>query len=612
MVRGTKVPRDEWSWERKLPGTKSLGSEKSPEQNFPIGCIRSWERTVLGTKSPGTLDYESSILVYYWTLFCVAGVEANVTLWQFLLELLLSNEHNAIIEWTDRHKKEFRLKDAEQVAKRWGERKSKPNMNYDKLSRALRYYYDKKIICKVPGKKFVYQFVSFPENTQTEGSVRCVQTDTDVLQCEPAAKLYRYDKKGFTLSSHLESQPESSTSDTGFKFALSPASSADLHSSLSSSKALNLLPTLAHTNRGSINFVPLKVENSVGLNLFPVSGHDSSSGSTVMLLSADTDGTALSLVPMSALPVPLDASLSLSINNNVQSVTEPRIIPKTSKPVHILPSPACRTGSSGVLRDSASSVSMDKPSTSAAYVFVGWTPPSAATSTAPTASWFASADTETLTATNSSTVVPVTDIVSSKSTSLISSHPVVTNNVEASLTGTCTAVSSRAVPPITVTQHEDSEDADVVEDVSTNVQDGKFQIPASSLSVSKAGEKRHAVSPLSMTSSIKKTSTGSDTPQKPKPDPIMLKTPTICASLLPSPTVIGSSAVTTSTAGHTTTLGSLSTPCLVLTSPLPTPLGPLSFWNTFSPLVTLSPRPGHSSGLQTAAASDLFFSFQHS
>ena len=58
-------------------------------------------------------------------------------------------------------------------------RKNKTNMNYDKLSRALRYYYDKvcpllldgnnrkkiqNIIKKVSGQKFVYKFVQFPEN----------------------------------------------------------------------------------------------------------------------------------------------------------------------------------------------------------------------------------------------------------------------------------------------------------------------------------------------------------------------------------------------------------------------------------------------------------------
>ncbi|KAK9404523.1 ETS domain-containing protein Elk-4 [Crotalus adamanteus] len=36
-------------------------------------------------------------------------------------------------------------------------------MNYDKLSRALRYYYVKNIIKKVNGQKFVYKFVSYPE-----------------------------------------------------------------------------------------------------------------------------------------------------------------------------------------------------------------------------------------------------------------------------------------------------------------------------------------------------------------------------------------------------------------------------------------------------------------
>lgn len=53
--------------------------------------------------------------------------------------------------------------DAEAVAKLWGLRKSKKYMNYDKLSRALRYYYDKNIIKKVIGQKFVYRFVDKSE-----------------------------------------------------------------------------------------------------------------------------------------------------------------------------------------------------------------------------------------------------------------------------------------------------------------------------------------------------------------------------------------------------------------------------------------------------------------
>ena len=46
-----------------------------------------------------------------------------------------------------------------QVARRWGLRKNKPKMNYEKLSRGLRYYYDKNIIHKTAGKRYVYRFV---------------------------------------------------------------------------------------------------------------------------------------------------------------------------------------------------------------------------------------------------------------------------------------------------------------------------------------------------------------------------------------------------------------------------------------------------------------------
>nr|XP_021155842.1 ETS domain-containing protein Elk-3 isoform X2 [Columba livia] len=89
-------------------------------------------------------------------------MESAITLWQFLLQLLLDQKHEHLICWTS-NDGEFKLLKAEEVAKLWGLRKNKTNMNYDKLSRALRYYYDKNIIKKVIGQKFVYKFVCFPE-----------------------------------------------------------------------------------------------------------------------------------------------------------------------------------------------------------------------------------------------------------------------------------------------------------------------------------------------------------------------------------------------------------------------------------------------------------------
>lgn len=54
-----------------------------------------------------------------------------------------------MICWTNREAGEFKLKNQEEVARRWGNLKHRPGMNYDKLSRALRYYYQKGIIKKV-------------------------------------------------------------------------------------------------------------------------------------------------------------------------------------------------------------------------------------------------------------------------------------------------------------------------------------------------------------------------------------------------------------------------------------------------------------------------------
>ncbi|XP_052285696.1 ETS domain-containing protein Elk-1-like isoform X2 [Dreissena polymorpha] len=97
-------------------------------------------------------------------------MDSNITLWQFLLDLLVSNKHKELIQWTN-NEGEFKLLNPEEVAHLWGQRKNKQNMNYDKLSRALRYYYDKNIIKKVMGQKFMYKFVSFPEIVKTETKV---------------------------------------------------------------------------------------------------------------------------------------------------------------------------------------------------------------------------------------------------------------------------------------------------------------------------------------------------------------------------------------------------------------------------------------------------------
>ncbi|XP_076817444.1 uncharacterized protein LOC143462988 [Clavelina lepadiformis] len=82
-----------------------------------------------------------------------------IQLWQFLLELLCDPGCKHLIKWTGENW-QFKMEEPDEVAKRWGLRKNKPKMTYEKLSRGIRYYYDKNIIVKCPARRYVYKYVN--------------------------------------------------------------------------------------------------------------------------------------------------------------------------------------------------------------------------------------------------------------------------------------------------------------------------------------------------------------------------------------------------------------------------------------------------------------------
>ncbi|XP_030077657.1 Friend leukemia integration 1 transcription factor isoform X2 [Microcaecilia unicolor] len=124
-------------------------STKSP----PIGCTENVKKS---TVQPRPQPDPYQILGPTSSRLANPG-SGQIQLWQFLLELLSDSSNASCITWEGTNG-EFKMTDPDEVAKRWGERKSKPNMNYDKLSRALRYYYDKNIMTKVHGKRYAYKF----------------------------------------------------------------------------------------------------------------------------------------------------------------------------------------------------------------------------------------------------------------------------------------------------------------------------------------------------------------------------------------------------------------------------------------------------------------------
>ncbi|KAA0198562.1 hypothetical protein HAZT_HAZT006146 [Hyalella azteca] len=80
-------------------------------------------------------------------------------LWEFIRNLLLSPETcPSIVRWEDPEAGVFRFVQSEKVAEKWGMRKNNKKMNYEKLSRAMRYYYKGKVFEPVLGRRLVYKF----------------------------------------------------------------------------------------------------------------------------------------------------------------------------------------------------------------------------------------------------------------------------------------------------------------------------------------------------------------------------------------------------------------------------------------------------------------------
>ncbi|XP_073423182.1 ETS translocation variant 3-like [Dendrobates tinctorius] len=129
----------------------------------------------------------------------------QIQLWHFILELLQKEEFRHVIAWQQGEYGEFVIKDPDEVARLWGRRKCKPQMNYDKLSRALRYYYNKRILHKTKGKRFTYKF-NFNKLVMPNYPFINIRPNGGVPQSAPPVP---------TASSHFHFSPLDSPSEDG-------------------------------------------------------------------------------------------------------------------------------------------------------------------------------------------------------------------------------------------------------------------------------------------------------------------------------------------------------------------------------------------------------------
>lgn len=90
----------------------------------------------------------------------------------------------------------------EAIAVWWGHHKNKPNMSYDKFSRSLRYYYDKGILKKIPGERYVYRFLIDPEH---------MYRHIGISECRPKLKPMPQAAKLAMTKHHVEQGAASSS-----------------------------------------------------------------------------------------------------------------------------------------------------------------------------------------------------------------------------------------------------------------------------------------------------------------------------------------------------------------------------------------------------------------
>ncbi|XP_071806443.1 transcriptional regulator Erg-like isoform X3 [Asterias amurensis] len=182
LVRGRQN-----SWATSVPVSSSKGFTQTttsvPKPGIePTTQIRPDPYQVFGPTSRTLANPENPAASLGGPVWNRSG---QIQLWQFLLELLSDSSNANCITWEGTNG-EFKMTDPDEVARRWGERKSKPNMNYDKLSRALRYYYDKNIMTKVHGKRYAYKFdfaglAQAMQPVQADPSVYRYQSDLSYL-----------------------------------------------------------------------------------------------------------------------------------------------------------------------------------------------------------------------------------------------------------------------------------------------------------------------------------------------------------------------------------------------------------------------------------------------
>ncbi|KAJ1529672.1 hypothetical protein ONE63_006429 [Megalurothrips usitatus] len=131
-------------------------------------------------------------------------------LWDFLQQLLndASQRYTSYIAWKNRETGVFKIVDPAGLAKLWGIQKNHLSMNYDKMSRALRYYYRVNILRKVQGERHCYQFLRNPTELKNIKNISLLRQQMSPTRPAPPAA-YNSNSTNANSNAHQNTAPPS-------------------------------------------------------------------------------------------------------------------------------------------------------------------------------------------------------------------------------------------------------------------------------------------------------------------------------------------------------------------------------------------------------------------
>ncbi|GBP07004.1 Ets DNA-binding protein pokkuri [Eumeta japonica] len=174
------------------PGSNSTHSHSDSDEESQFASPRSPKDAPLASPAPTPTHTTTHYRSQHREFFPSDMPEPNTNgrlLWDFLQQLLNdpTQRYTNYIAWKNRDTGVFKIVDPAGLAKLWGIQKNHLSMNYDKMSRALRYYYRVNILRKVQGERHCYQFLRNPTELKNIKNISLLRQQMSPTRVTPQA-----------------------------------------------------------------------------------------------------------------------------------------------------------------------------------------------------------------------------------------------------------------------------------------------------------------------------------------------------------------------------------------------------------------------------------------